>query len=483
MSKQEKVQDNTKRLKNFKEVSSGFCKSDALEEARQFPQLSDHSRDPKCPLGVDISSFVRTLREGNLAGALKIIKEKNNFPAICGRVCSAPCEKEFSATGKRSPIGIRALERYVADCGKKWSFNRKKNQCGGKKVAIIGSGPSGLSAAVELAKNDYQVTIFELLPSPGGVLFYEIPSFRLPKEILEKEIEELEYLGVEIKTSSCVGYSFSLEDLLKQGFSALLLAVGLSGDKFFDSIGKDQTFLTAKKLFPAQQIRCDERSEEFSCLPGIYLGGVYYSDEVLIKTNFAKLDLLSKKEPVKLGENVVIIGSNDSTIDCARICARFGKKVMIVSEGTEEEIGISQRARAYAKEEGIHFEPLRKPLEILSKDGATVSGLKCISMDYADPNASGKWLLIPVPDSQTVIDADTVIIASGKRTGSSMLGTNFNPKVHSDGTVWVDEKTGMTSLEGVFACGGTLTRDCAIIDAFVSGKKAAQQIDEFLVER
>jgi len=451
MSQSERIQDKTKRIRNFKEVSLGFSKADAFEEARRFPQLSDHSRDPKCPLDVDISSFFRILREGDIAGALKKIKEQNDFPAICGRVCSAPCEQEFVLEGKRAPIGIRALERFAADHGKKWSFHHKRTPCQGKKIAVIGSGPSGILAAAQLAKKDFQVTIFELLPLAGGILSYGIPSFRLPKDVLEKEFEELQYLGVKIITNASIGYAMSVEDIFKQGFSAVLLALGTGGEKI-------------------------------SSLPGIHLGGVYFSEEILLNINLSRKKFLADKESLFIGEKVVVIGSNDAALDCARICARLDKKVMIVSEGTESELGSCPQERNYAKEEGVVFEPLKKVLHLMSGGRNFVCGIKCVSLDYADPHQTGEWLLMPVPDSEVVLEADTVIIASEKRLNKTISHLVPDLKIRSNGSLWIDEETGMTSQKGIFACGDILTGSGILIEAMASGKKVTGAIENYLLQ-
>ena len=406
-----------------------------------------------CPLGIDIPGFIRLLREGDPRAALEKIKEQNSLPAICGRVCTAPCEEACILSEDNAPIGIRALERFVADYGKSKSGPKKWSAQNNKKVAIIGSGPTGLSAAATLAKLGYPVTIFEVQDLPGGALRYGIPNFRLPKSILDSEIEEIKSCGVEIKTNVLIGQTVTLEDLFKQGYQAALLALGAGAPQFVD-------------------------------LPGTSLGGVYYDNEFLLRINELKENDLSKlTSSFYLGGRVAVIGSNFSALDCARICMRLQRQVTMVFHHTEDDMEVHRQEKEYAKEEGIQLESLAQPLEILSNDSNFVAGLKCVRMDFADANPtgqSGHWEIKAVEGSEFVVDADTVIIAMGQKTNSLISRLFSKVRIDERGLIWTDPATGLTSMPRVFAGGNVAAGAGPVVDAIAAGKKAAENMHRYL---
>ncbi len=381
-------------------------------------------------------------------GALQKIREKNFFPAVCGRICSAPCEKACVYFEQGFPIGIRALERFAADYGYR-KVSKEPFKRSGKKAAVIGSGPTGLSAAVELAQKDYQVTIFESHHQPGGVLRYGIPEFRLPKKILEEEIRLIQSLGVKIITNCLIGQTMTFEEIFKQEFAVVLLALGAGGPRYLD-------------------------------IPGTSLGGVYYGEEYLMRVHLRRSSG-SPKEPTALtvGRKVAVIGSGNTALDCARSCVRLGKEVSLIFRRTEEEMFVHKEDRRLAKEEGVKLESLTRVLEIVPNVNNFVTGLKCLRLDYADPEEKNKWTLTPINGSEFILDVDTVIIAVGHKTNSLMRRLLPDLRFNEDETVWVDGRS-MTSISKIFAAGNVALGATPVVEAMVSGKRAAQHMDEFL---
>ncbi len=442
-----------KRIKSFKEVSLGFSKKICVEEARRCPQCADPVCMRGCPLGIDIPGFIRLLREGDPKAALEKIREQNSLPAVCGRICTAPCEEACILSEENAPIGIRALERFVADYGRSKSSHKRIGVRNNKKIAIIGSGPTGLSAAATLARLGYPVTIFEVHDLPGGVLRYGIPNFRLPKNILDSEIEEIKSYGVEIKTNILIGQTLTIEDLLKQGFQAVLLALGAGAPKLVD-------------------------------LPGDNLGGVYYDNEFLMRVNELKENNFFKIESsFYVGPRMAVIGSNFAALDCARMGVRLQRQVMMIFSHTEDDMQVHGQEKEYAKEEGVQLESLVKPLEILSNDHHFVAGLKCLRMDFADANSteqSAHWEIKAVEGSEFVMDVDTVILAMGQKTNSLISRLFPKVRVNERGFIWTDPATGSTSMSGVFAGGNVTTGAGPVVDAIAAGKKAAENIHRYL---
>ena len=399
-------------------------------------------------MGINIPGFIRFLREGKANKALELIKQQNYFSSVCGRICSAPCETACVLADEGDPIGIRELERYAGDFGKR--IMNKKAALRGSKVAIIGSGPSGLSAASVLARKGYQVTIFEALDKLGGVLRYGIPEFRIPKKKLDNDINDIKALGVDVETAFLAGQTMPFKDFFTHDFSAVLLATGAGVPKFMD-------------------------------IGGTNLGGVYYGEEFLMRINLTKTNIFSRQNfNFSVGQKVVVIGSGNTALDCARSAVRFGRDVSLIFQRTEEEMRVQKVERSYAKEEGIHFEPLVRPIEIINNAHNSVGGLKCMRMDYADFNKTGKWTLVPVPDSEFILEADTVIIAVGHKPNALISKFISGLKLNDAGGIIVDEETGMTSVEGVFATGNVVTDAGPVVEAIASGKKSAEDIMRFL---
>lgn len=408
-----------------------------------------------CPLGVDIPAFVRALAENHVVEALAKIRGQNPLPSVCGRVCTAPCEISGLRNDQEDPPGIRALERFAADFGKPKFAPRKLHTQTGKKVAVVGSGPAGLSAAASLAQKGYRVTVFEAFDQPGGVLRYGIPSFRLPVKVLDEEVQEIKFLGVEFKTSCYAGKSINLTDLNTQGFEAILLAMGAGVPQLQD-------------------------------FPGVNLGGVYYGEEFLLRVNIGQRQRASsyhKDGDFRLGARIVVLGSTYMALDCARAALRLGKQVTWVSPQTLEDKKVIGEESAYAQEEGVHIESLARPLAIVGNDQHFARAVQCVRLDYADARATGQWELIPVPDSEFVLETDSVIIAMGHEANSLIRRDVPQLKINDDGTVWINQPDSMTSIRGVFACGNVVTNTTAVVDAMASGKKAAADIDHYLQKK
>lgn len=442
------TQPPEKRVRNFSEVSLGFSKKQALEEARRCPQCATPTCLAGCPLGIDIPGFIRQIRENEPLKALAKIKETNMFASICGRLCPAPCERACVFYEDGAPIAIRALERFAADFGQTKS-SRPPLSSRGKKVAVVGSGPAGLTAAGFLAHKGFSVTVFEAFNEAGGVLRHGIPEFRFPKKVLDSEVTWLKSLGVEFKTNFFITQSTGLKDLLSLGFAAVFLAAGAGAPQFLD-------------------------------IPGTNLGGVLYADEFLMRLNLMKTGDPKSSAAFNIGHRVVVVGKGYSAIDCARAALRLGREAAVVFGHSEDDPDIRVEEKEYGKEEGLKLEPLTKPLEILSGDDHFVCGIKCRRMDFGDPQNSGKWTLIEVPDSEFIMEADTVILASGHRPHSGFFKKIPDLKMNSDGSVWVNEMDAMTSIPGVFAGGDVTSGTGSIVRAIADGKKAAQSIERYL---
>lgn len=439
------VQPETKRVRNFNEVSLGYSRKVAIEEARRCLQCAEPVCVEGCLLGINIPGFLRQLREGNVSAAYDVIKEQNCLPSVCGRICSAPCEKVCVLALEQNAVGIRALERFVADFGK--TRPSRKNVSNTRKIAVVGGGPSGLTAARELAKRSYAVTMFESFEGLGGVLRYGVPEFRLPKRVLEGDVNELIAAGIEVKRNFIVGKTLTIPELFNNGYTAVLLATGAGIPKFSE-------------------------------IKGANAGGVYYGEEFLMRINLIKTNIFNRHMPdFILGEKIAVVGSGNTALDCARAARRLGLDVHLIFRRTEDEMRVRDEERVYGKEEGVNLHPMVRPMEILTGREGRVTGVKCIRMDYADPHNTGRWELIPVPKSDFTLDVDNVVIAIGHQPNSYIAMVDPRIRLNSDGTVWVDMKTGMTSVPGVFACGNVVSNSGPVINAIAAGKLIAEKID------
>lgn len=371
------------------------------------------------------------------------------FASICGRLCPAPCERACVFYEDGAPIAIRALERFASDFGQMKSSKAEPISSRGKKVAIIGSGPAGLTAAGDLARKGFSITVFEASNEPGGVLRCGIPEFRFPKKVLDSEIASLKSLGVEFKTNFLIGQSVGLKELLSSGFAAVFFAAGGGAPQFLD-------------------------------IPGTNLGGVLYADEFLMRFNLMKTGDPKSSAAFNIGHRVVVVGKGYSAIDCARAALRLGREAAVIFGHSEDDLDIRVEEKEYGKEEGLKLEPLTKPLEILGGDDHFVRGIRCRHMDFGDPENSGKWKLIEVPDSEFMMEADTVILASGHRPHSGFFKKMPDLKMNPDGSVWVNETDAMTSVPGIFAGGNIAAGTTSVVGAIADGKKAAQSIERYL---
>ncbi len=447
------TRDAEERRQSFEEVALGYTPEIAFEEARRCIQCKKPQCVTGCPVGVRIPEFIHALAEGDLRSAATILKDKNSLPAICGRVCpqESQCEVKCVVGRKGEPVAIGRLERFVADWEREQGVEIPPvAPPTGKRVAVIGSGPAGLTAAGDLAKLGHEVVILEALHTPGGVLVYGIPEFRLPKAIVAAEIAYLESLGVEIRTDAVVGKLFTLEELLAE-YDAVFLGTG-AGLPMFMSI------------------------------PGENLLGVFSANELLTRTNLMKGYLFPAWDtPVRVGERVAVVGAGNVAMDAARCSMRLGaKEVHIVYRRSAEEVPARAEEVHHAEEEGIIFDFLTNPVEILGNDDGWVTGLRCIRMSLGEPDASGRRRPIPIEGSEFEMPMDTVVMA---------LGTQPNPLVFDGatelersrwGTAVANEPTGRTKMERVWAGGDIVTGAATVISAMGAGRVAAEDMDAYL---
>lgn len=442
------------RIKNFNEVALGYTEEMAIEEARRCLNCKHKPCVSGCPVNVQIPEFISLVAEGKFEEAYYKIKETNSLPAICGRVCpqETQCEQKCVRGIKGEPVGIGRLERFVADW---YMANRKPErpiiEKNNKKVAIIGAGPAGLTCAGDLAKLGYDVTIFEAFHTPGGVLVYGIPEFRLPKELVKREIETIEDLGVEIKTNMVIGKVLTIEELKQEGYEAIFIGTGAGLPNFMN-------------------------------IPGENLNGVYSANEFLTRINLMKAYKFPEYDtPIKIGKNVAVIGGGNVAMDAARSAKRLGaENVYIIYRRSEKEMPARLEEIHHAKEEGIIFKLLTNPTRIIGTEDGWVKGIECIRMELGEPDSSGRRRPIPVNGSEHIIDVETVIIAIGQSPNPLIKSTTPDLETHKWGGIIVDEETGATSIEGVYAGGDAVTGAATVILAMGAGKKAAAAIHEYL---
>lgn len=447
-------QDPNIRNKNFTEVTLGYTSENAIEEADRCLNCKNPKCVEGCPVNVPIPEFISKVKEGKFDEAYEIITNQNALPCITGRVCpqESQCEGKCVRAIKGEAVGIGRLERFVADWNMKNSNHKASVAASnGKKIAVIGSGPAGLTCAGELIKKGYKVTIFEALHTLGGVLMYGIPEFRLPKEIVQKEIQSLIDLGVEIEKNVVVGRSITIDELLEdEGYSAAFVGSGAGLPKFMGIEGEN-------------------------------LNGVYSANEFLTRTNLMKAYKFPETPtPIYVGKSVAVVGGGNVAMDSARTALRLGaEKVHIVYRRSEDELPARKEEVHHAKEEGIDFRLLNNPKKIVGKDG-WVTGLECVKMELGEPDASGRRRPVEVKGSEHVLDVDTVIIAIGQSPNPLIRNTTEGLEVQKWGGIIVDEDTMKTSRDNVYAGGDTVTGAATVILAMGAGKKAAKSIDELL---
>ena len=446
-------QDPNVRNKNFNEVTLGYTKEMAMEEATRCLNCPQKPCMNGCPVNVPIPGFIEKVAEGDFDAAYDIITSENALPAICGRVCPQEnqCEGKCIRGIKGEPVAIGRLERFVADYHMEKATDIKLDiEKNGKKVAVVGSGPSGITCAGELIKKGYDVTVFEALHKAGGVLSYGIPEFRLPKDLVAKEIESVEKLGVDIETNVVVGRSVTIDELMEQGYEAVFVGSGAGLPRFLN-------------------------------IPGENLLGVYSANEFLTRVNLMKAYKFPEMPtPVKIGKNVAVVGAGNVAMDAARTAKRLGaENVYIVYRRGEDEVPARAEEVHHAKEEGIIFKLLNNPAAIIGEDG-WVKGIEVIKQELGEPDASGRRSPVAVEGSNYVIDVETVVIAIGQSPNPLIRQTTPGLDVQRWGGIIVEEDTMKTSKDNVYAGGDTVTGAATVILAMGAGKKAAKAIDEQL---
>lgn len=447
-------QDAKERATNFEEVCLGYNKEEAMEEASRCINCKNAQCIKGCPVAINIPGFIEKVKEGDVEAAYQVISESSALPAVCGRVCpqESQCEGKCIRGIKGEPISIGKLERFVADWasenGIKPQGAAEKN---GKKVAVIGSGPAGLTCAGDLAKMGYDVTIFEALHEAGGVLVYGIPEFRLPKtKVVAKEIENVKSLGVKIETNVVIGKSVTIDELLnEEGFDAVFIGSGAGLPKFMG-------------------------------IPGEQANGVFSANEYLTRSNLMKAFDESSTTPIMRGKKVAVVGGGNVAMDAARTALRLGGEVHIVYRRSEEELPARVEEVHHAKEEGIIFDLLTNPVEILEDEKGWVNGIKCIKMELGEPDESGRRRPVEVPGSEFIIDVDTVIMSLGTSPNPLISSTTEGLEVNKRKCIVADEEFGKTTKEGVYAGGDAVTGAATVILAMGAGKAGAKGIDEYL---
>ncbi len=447
-------QDAAARAKNFDEVCLGYNKDEAMEEAQRCINCKNAKCIKGCPVAINIPAFIEQVKLGNIEEAYQIISESSALPAVCGRVCpqESQCEGECIRGIKGEPISIGKLERFVADWARENGIkpNPAKEKLG-KKVAVIGSGPAGLTCAGDLARLGYDVTIFEALHEAGGVLVYGIPEFRLPKEdVVAKEIANVEALGVKIEKNVIIGKSVTIDELMEEeGFEAVFIGSGAGLPKFMG-------------------------------IPGENANGVFSANEYLTRSNLMKAFNEESNTPIMRGKKVAVVGGGNVAMDAARTALRLGAEVHIVYRRSEEELPARVEEVHHAKEEGIIFDLLTNPVEILEDENNWVRGMRCIKMELGEPDSSGRRRPVEVPGSEFEMELDTVIMSLGTSPNPLISSTTEGLETNKWKCIVADEQFGRTSKEGVFAGGDAVTGAATVILAMGAGKAAAKGIHEYL---
>ena len=448
------VQDPNVRRSNFEEVAMGYSEEDAIYEAQRCLHCKHQPCVSGCPVNIHIPDFIEKVKDGDFEGAYQVISLTSSLPAVCGRVCPQEnqCEKHCVRGIKHEAVGIGRLERFVADYHREHTQEKPvKPQSNGHKVAIVGAGPSGLTCAGDLAKKGYEVTIFEALHEAGGVLMYGIPEFRLPKDIVRKEIENLKALGVNIVTNFVVGRSDTIDALMEDdGFEAVFVGSGAGLPRFMN-------------------------------LEGENLKGVFSANEFLTRINLMKAYKEDSNTPIYHPKKCVVVGGGNVAMDAARCARRLGAEVHIVYRRSMEELPARKEEVEHAQEEGIIFDLLNKPVKVIGDDQGWVSHVECIKMELGEPDASGRRRPIPVEGSEFQIEADCMIMAIGTSPNPLIRSTTPGLEVNRRGCLVVDENE-MTTKDGVYAGGDAVTGAATVISAMGAGKKAASSIDEYLTK-
>jgi len=449
-------QDPRVRAHNYNEVALGYTDAMVMEEASRCIQCPKRMCVSGCPVNVDIPEFIKAVREGDMVEAVKILKSKNALPAICGRVCpqETQCEQVCTLGKKNAPIAIGRIERYVAD----WDLGHKEKRSPtelppptGKKVAVIGSGPAGLTAAADLAKLGHKVTMYEALHTAGGVLMYGIPEFRLPKKTVQAEVDYVKSLGVDIQLDSVMGKLATVDELLQGGFDAIFLGTGAGLPMFMD-------------------------------IPGENLNGVYSANEFLTRTNLMKAYLFPKYDtPIKVGKKVAVVGGGNVAMDSARCALRLGAdQVYIVYRRSRAEMPARHEEAENAEEEGIIFKLLTNPKQIIGDDKGWVKSIECYEMELGEPDSSGRRRPVTKQGSEFIMDVDVVVVALGTTPNPLIPATTKGLEVTKRGTVVADEQSGKTVKDRVWAGGDVVTGAATVISAMGAGKRTAKDIHQWL---
>lgn len=455
-------QEPAVRAHNFLEVTNGYTDEMAVDEALRCLSCKNMPCVSGCPVNIHIPEFIAKIKEGDFEGAYEVISRTSSLPAVCGRVCpqETQCESKCVRGIKGEPVGIGRLERFVADWHNAHSDAVPK--CApdnGHRVAVVGSGPSGLTCAGDLAKKGYKVTVFEALHTAGGVLVYGIPEFRLPKSIVSKEVENLSSMGVDIETNMVVGKTLTIDEIFDMGYEAVFIGSGAGLPNFMG-------------------------------IPGEELKGVYSANEFLTRSNLMKAYKDDPVTPIMKGGKVAVVGGGNVAMDAARTALRLGaEKVYIVYRRSLDELPARKEEVEHAMEEGIEFKLLNNPVEILGYDNPDdrrdpkngfVTGMKCIKMELGEPDERGRRRPIPIEGSEFVLDVDTVVISIGTSPNPLIKSTTKGLDVNKRGGIIIEEATGATTKEGVYAGGDAVTGAATVISAMGAGKLAAKSIDEYL---
>ncbi len=456
-------QDPKVRAHNFLEVATGYTEETALDEAERCLNCKHMPCVSGCPVNIHIPAFIQKVKEGDFEAAYEIIAKSSSLPAVCGRVCpqESQCEAKCVRGIKGEPVGIGRLERFVADWHNEHSDgNIKRPELNGHRVAVVGSGPAGLTCAGDLAKKGYDVTVFEALHLAGGVLVYGIPEFRLPKKIVQKEVNTLKALGVKIETNMVIGKTLTVDELFEMGYEAVFIGSGAGLPRFMGIEGES-------------------------------LKGVYSANEFLTRSNLMKAYKDDSSTPIMQAKRVAVVGGGNVAMDAARTALRLGaEKVYIVYRRSLDELPARKEEVEHAMEEGIEFRLLNNPVRILGyrnpddkrdpKNGF-VTGIECIKMELGEPDESGRRSPVAVEGSEYILDVDCVIMSIGTSPNPLIKSTTDGLEVNRRGGIVVDEETGLTSREGVFAGGDAVTGAATVILAMGAGKTAAKAIDEYLL--